>query len=321
MNDLPDDFDRNRLRETWTERHPRSNKAERRLERRRRVRKRNRKPGHFGKANWEAYQHFELYNMIMKAEPKQMYRRAEEWKALSNAIEDTTAKVQKVVEQVMGVWQGQAAVNAGASTTRLMQWAGTASHTAGKVAANMSDYTDAVSTAQRHMPPPGFATAERNFRDGYTVMTTGGPADAVFLKQLTSDGMVSHQEARARKAEAVAVMEGYESQSKSVHDGMPHFTDHETPIQPQPDYTPTPDPPAGGTGGGSGTPGVPPAGSGVPAGNGSTTAAGFVDSFGPGTGPGGGPQGQTTFGGPGSLNSGGGDAVRGGAGFGAGGPG
>lgn len=317
--DAPEDYNRHRFRETWGERHDRTPKEERRLERRREVRQRNRMPGQFGKANWEAYQHYELYNMIMKANPRQMYERAEAWKELANRIEATTAQAQDVVTRVMGSWQGQAAVNAGASTSRLMQWAGTASHTSATVAENMSSYSDAVASAQRNMPPPGFATAERRFRDGYTVMTTGGPADAVFLKQLTSDGMVSHSEARARKAEAVAVMEEYESHSRNVHTAMPHFEDAQEMPKDAPEWTPRPV--DGGSGGGSGS-GFPPGsgpGAGVPGGNSSTTPSSFAPpaTTGPG-GPGGGfPPGTTGFG-PGSLNgNGGADALRGG-GFGAG---
>ena len=330
MNDAPDDYNRHRLHRTFGEKHPPGHDANVKKAEHRAEKNQNRLPEHFGKANWDVYQHYELYNMIMKADPQQMYGRAERWKTLSGAIEDTTSEVQGIMEQVMGVWQGAAAVNAGASTTRLMQWAGEASHTAGQVAANMSTYTDAVERAQRHMPPPAFATAEQRFRDGYTVMTTNGPADAVMLKQLTTDAIVSHEQARARKAEAVAVMEVYESDSRNVHDQMPRFTGPDTEIKPQPEWTPTQQPPGEGGGGGGGTgpgsPGVPGPGTGVgasPSGNSSTSAAGFTDPFGPSSfGPGNGSGGATSFGGPGSLNgSGGADAFRTGSGFGAGFPG
>jgi uncharacterized protein YukE len=326
----PDDYNKHRLHKTWGEKHNLTHEQRRERAANTTHKHKNRLPGHFGKANWNAYQHYELYNMIMKADPRQMYERAEAWKTLSGDIESTTTQVQKVMEQAMTGWQGQAAVNAGTSTSRLMQWAGEASHTAGTVAANMSDYTDAVASAQRRMPDPAFTTAEQRFRDGYTVMTTGGPADAVFLKQLTTDGMVGHQEAHERKAEAVAVMEEYESHSKNVHDGMPHFADAEPTTKPQAAFTPSQPTGAGGGAGGSGgtgSTGFPPAGGGAtgasPSGNGSTSAAGFVDPFGPGGGPNGtGPGGSTSFGGPGSLNgSGGADSFRTGSGFGAGFPG
>ncbi len=315
----PDDYDRHRRHHTWNETHHKDAADRRHARRRTAERHRNRTPGRFGKVNWEAYQHDELYNMIMKADPRQMYERARAWKDLAGAIEHTTGEVQRIVQQVMGSWQGQAAVNAGSATTGLMQWAGAASHTAGTVAARMSDYSEAVATAQRRMPEPAFATAERNFRDGYTVTMTGGPADAVFLRQLLSDGMVSHEQARARKAEAVAVMETYESHSRAVHDEMPHFTDPPPTTTATPAWTPADDPGGGGGAGGGGA--AEPGGgtSAVPGANASTTAASFLDPVGPG---GTGLPGGTTFGGPGSLSgSGGAEALRTGSPFGAGGAG
>ncbi|HEY7597903.1 MAG TPA: PPE domain-containing protein [Actinophytocola sp.] len=331
MNHAPDDYNRDRMHKTFGEKHHLTDEQKAERHHHTTTKRKNRLPGHFGKANWKVYQHYELYNMIMKAKPHQMYVRAEKWKDLSGKIENTTAEIQSIMEQALGVWQGPASVSAGASTTRLMQWASDASHTAGTVAANMSQYTDAVQQAQRNMPPPGFATAEERFRDGYTVMTTGGPADAIMLKALTTDALVSHQEARARKEEAVAVMEAYEAESKDVHTRMPHFTDSDG-TKPQQAWVPPASPGGvsdggGGAGFGPGSAGFPPAGSGVsgssPSGNGSTSAQGFVDPFAPGgTGPGGnGLNGPTSFGGgPGSLN-GGADALRGGSGFGTGFPG
>lgn len=333
-NHASDDYERDRRRETWREAHPPSKRAERRADRRRRQRIRNRRASRFGKINWDAYQHEQLYDMIMRANPATMYARAGEWSTLAGRIEETTGRVQQVVERLMTSWKGQAAVDAAAANTRLMQWAGTASHTAGRIAEGMANYTEAVQTARRRMPEPAFATAERNFREGYTVTTTGGPSDAVFLRELLTDGMVSHEQARARKAEAVAVMETYESDSRQVHDTMPQFTDAHTGVEPGPSWTPEPAgsdaaPPSGG--GSDGAPPYPPtAGTQVGAAPvGTTSAAGFADPGllgGSGSGPGGAGGGTGYGGGPGSLNGvgglgGGADATRGGAGagFGAGG--
>ncbi|HWM06460.1 MAG TPA: PPE domain-containing protein [Actinophytocola sp.] len=324
--DVPKGYDRDRLRQTWREEHGYSKKARKRAKNRTDERKANRKARRFGKVNWDAYQHEQLYDMIHKANPGQMYQRADQWNALAGRIEETTGKVQGVVEAVMRSWQGQAAVNAADANSRLMRWASTASHTANLVATGMSNYTEAVESAKRRMPKPGFATAERNFRDGYTVTLTGGPSDAVFLKELLSDGMVSHEEARARKAEAVEVMSSYETRSKDVHDTTPEFeragaTTKEPPVSPVGTPTPTPLPPPTG---GTEQPTFPPTGSDVPGANASTTAAGFAEPL-PGTGPGGGGPQSTGFGGGvGSLNGSGADSVRGGglgsgAGVGAGG--
>jgi uncharacterized protein YukE len=321
---------------TWREVHGWSDKAKNERERTTKTRERNREPGRFGKVNWNAYQHDQLYDMIKSADPGAMYERAGQWQSLATRIEDTTGKVQQAMQRVMGAWQGQAAVSSAESNTKLMTWAGDASQTANQVAQGMVTYTEAVERAQKHMPEPAFATAERNFRHGYTVVGTGGPSTAVLLKQLTSDGMVSFEQARARKAEAVHVMETYEAQSKDVHDTMPHFTDA-TPVT-----SDVPDRPAGspgtfdqsrppgsgrdggngsGVGGGSGV-GVGVGGAGVGS---STSAAGFTSPGigGPGGAGGGGlPGGGTSFGsgglpgGLGSLGSGGSDVIRNSPGFG-----
>ncbi|MDQ3789155.1 MAG: PPE domain-containing protein, partial [Actinomycetota bacterium] len=222
---VPDDYDRDRRNQTWREVHGWSERARKRRDALRKKRKRNREPGRFGKVNWEAYQHDQLYDMIHRANVGEMANRAGQWSSLAAKIEATTGDVQRVMERVMAAWHGQAAVNSAASNSRLMQWAGTASQTASRIAQGMSSYAEAVDRAQSRMPEPGFATAERNFRDGYTVVGTGGPSTAILLKELLSDGMVSHEEARSRKAEAVQVMEAYEEQSKDVHDTMPHFSD------------------------------------------------------------------------------------------------
>lgn len=329
-------YDHDRKNKTWLEVHGRSKHSKHAARKNRSEKIKNRTEGRFGKVNWDVYQHDQLYDMIMKANPGAMGDRAGQWQSLASSIESTTSKVQQTMERVMGAWQGQAAVSSAESNTRLMTWAGDASRTAGKIAQGMADYTQAVERAQLHMPEPSFATAERNFRDGYTVTGTGGPSTAVLLKQLLSDGMVSHEQARARKAEAVHVMETYEAQSKDVHDGMPHFTDaghttnHVDAWTPTPEVNPPGSPSPSGNGPGFG-PGVgtggmgPGVGVGNDGGNSGTSAAGFVvpsTGAGPGGLPGGGATGGgglpgTAFGGGlGSLGSGGSDVIRNTPGFG-----
>jgi uncharacterized protein YukE len=303
----PDDLDgyrENRRHETWSEVHKPGRGDRARIRANQRKRRRNRQVANFGKVNWDAYQHYQLYDMIMSAKVPEMSARAEQWTALAGKIRETTDDVQRVMQRVTAAWRGDAAVAAADSTSRLMQWAGDASNTADKVSEGMSNYTSAVADAQARMPEPAFSTAERRFRDGYTVEGTGGPSTAVLVNQLLSDGMASHERDRQNKAEAVAVMESYEGQSKDVHDTMPHFTDAAA-VGPGPSGAPQPTPsphpqPAPGPGGGPlPTPG------GVDT---MTTAAGFVE---PGLGGGsttGGPGGYG--GGLGSLGSGGSDVLR-----------
>jgi len=312
-------YDSDRRNETFTEAHRPARETRKRMRASRRRRQRNRELAQFGKVNWDAYQHYQLYDMIMSAKVPEMAARGEQWTALAGKIRETTDEVQRVMQRVTGAWRGDAAVAAADSTSRLMQWAGEASNTADKVSEGMSNYTSAVADAQARMPDPAFSTAEQRFRDGYTVEGTGGPSTAVLVKQLLSDGMASHERDRQNKAEAVAVMESYEGQSKDVHDTMPQFTDAvsggpgpSTPAPspgPHPNPYPTPYPgvdgplPAPVTGDADTT----------------TTAAGFVEPGlgggstpgGPGSGYGGG-----SGGGLGSLGSGGSDVLRGSPGFG-----
>ena len=304
-------YDPNRRHKTWREVNGWTDNEVEATERRRAKKAKNRKHRYFGKINWDAYQHDQLYDMIMKANIGEMSNRAVQWNTLAGKIEATTGDVQRVMERLMGNWRGSASVSSATANTRLMQWAGDASHTATRIASGMSDYTDAVGQAQTHMPPPAFASAERNFRNGYTVAGTGGPSTAILLKQLLSDGMVSHEEARSRKAEAVAVMEAYESQSKDVHDSMPHFNDAaQTTAQPgaspstPPPVTSLPGTPPEGPWAGS-PPATPPLTS--PSPDTSTSAAAVVDApprGGPGLPPG-------LSGGPGGLGGGVGDVSRG----------
>lgn len=220
---VPDGYDRDRLYETWRETHGWSPEALRRKAKRDRSRQRNRRVALHEKINWDSYQHHELYDMIMSAQPRAMAAQSDQWRELAGKIERTTSDAQRALTALMNTWRGTAAVAAAASTTRLMRWAGDASHTATRIAAGLADYTDAVSTAQHRMPEPGFADAERNFRAGHTVVGTGGPSTALLIGQLLSDHMVSHKEAADRKAEAVDVMNSYESDSKTVHNGLPDF--------------------------------------------------------------------------------------------------
>jgi uncharacterized protein YukE len=320
--DVPDNYNRHRRNKTWREVHGWSDPEEKQHADLRGKRKRNREPGRFGKVNWDAYQHDQLYDMIHRADLGEMSTRASQWSSLANKIEGTTADVQRVMERVMGAWHGQAAVNSATSNTRLMRWAGTASQTASTIAEGMATYTDAVDRAQSRMPEPGFASAERNFRNGYTVTGTGGPSTAVLVQQLLSDGMVSHEQARARKAEAVQVMETYEGQSKDVHDTMPHFSDATpttdqgvgpwsgSPSDPSPVPTPGPGPQQ-----------VPPVSGQFPGtgGNSTTSPSGFVDpAFASPGASGNGPGGTGYGGGLGSLGSGGSDIVRNTPGYGGG---
>ncbi len=219
------DYDRDRERQYYSEAHDPSERAQRRLDRQKLARKRNREVADFDRINWDAYDHDQLYDMIMTADPSVMGGRARKWSALSAEIEETTSRVQGIVQNLLGSWRGPAAVQAADSNTRLTQWAGEAGHTAARIGEGLSNYTNAVIDAQVRMPEPVFYYAEKNFMAGYDVKVNDGPSGALMLKQLTDDQQPKLEERNAAKAEAVRVMKSYATQSQDVHATLPNFAD------------------------------------------------------------------------------------------------
>lgn len=314
----PKGYDRDRMHETVRERHGISREAVKKRNRRRHKKRRNRVLRRFGTVNWDVYQHDQLYDMIMSANPRVMEARTHQWRQLASSIESTTAEVQRTMQRLMTTWRGSSSVAMAQSSTQLMQWADDASLISNQIAAGMANYTEAVSRAQVHMPPPAFATAERNFREGYSVVGTGGPSTAVLIRELISDGMVSHEAARARKEEAVQVMKVYEDDSRNVHDTLPLYSDSPSvsggggsgAVTPSPGVSTPPGPAPGET---------PPPAPGAEVGTSvddSTTTAGFTPStagIGPGGGvPGGVPGSAAGVGGFTGAPGAGADTVRGG---------
>lgn len=171
--------------------------------------------------NWDYYAHHELYDMIMSANVGTMGQRAQTWKQVADGIRATTDDVQRTIQRMLNSWTGAAAVTAGASITRLTQWADEANDRATRIAAGLTRYTEAVELAQHKMPPPEFAYAKDNFTQGFDVKGTGGPSTAILIAQLLSDqepNFKKHQEAHA---EAVQVMRIYASGSQEAHNSTP----------------------------------------------------------------------------------------------------
>lgn len=317
-----------RDRGTYGEEHKDDKRYQRNMAKARNKRRRNERfavKAAFHGINWNAYTHHGLYDMIMTANPKAMGQRAQAWSELAREIERTTGEVQRSVDRLLKTWRGAAAVSAAGSNTELAGWADEMSHRTTGIAAGLVQYTEAVEEAQKRMPPPEFASAEKLLRQGYDVIATGGPSSAYLVQALVDDQKPDADKANAAKAEAVRVMQTYGTQSQQVHDEMPYF--YEAP--PTANGAPDSEPIGGGDGGGGDTgggtsprplpaqpgPGVlgDTDGDGIPD---STTAESFTPgTSGPG-GPGGpGYGGGTGYGGlPGGGYGSGGDATRGGPG-------
>lgn len=299
------EYDEDRKGRYYSDDHDPSARQRRLENRRRRVRRANLRDEAFGKVNWNVYTHRNLYQMIMSAEPSTMGARASRWAQVAQGVDDSTEAVQKVVQNLMFHWRGPSAVSAAASVSTLNRWATEAGQTAHQVGVGLDSYTSTVAEAKTKMPEPVHYHAERWFRDGYDVTSLSGPEGAYMMDALLDDHLPSKRESDKAKAEAVRVMEQYESASQTVHTSLP------APFQAAPQVAPGADAP------GAPAP-LPPVGVGV--GGGGTSAAsavpipgpGPVTGFGPGAGgfPGGVP--GATPGGPGGFGPGG---------FGPGGPG
>ncbi|GAA3533010.1 hypothetical protein GCM10022222_15480 [Amycolatopsis ultiminotia] len=296
-------YEKHRKHETYRQEHPLSAAQRRRVNRTRKIQRKNEQTKSFGKINWSAYNHRQLYDMIMTADPAAMGSDAHSWAQLALNVDASTAAVHKTVQKLLLSWRGGAAGGAAQSASKLTTWGAGASETMRKVGDDLDHYTNAVTTARNKMPEPVFYSAENQFRDGYDVNAASGPSGAVMVDQLLDDHLPAKKKATQAKTEAVRVMEHYESTSKGVHDRLPHFTD-------APMATRSDDAGSGGSGGGAGS------GSGGGSGDDSTTTS-SSDPSGSGGMPGlGGP--GSGAGAPGSIGAGGAGGAGSGLGSGAG---
>jgi hypothetical protein len=219
---------------------------ERRKKRRvRKQRRANLRDEAFGKINWDAYRHDQLWDMIKSAEPPKLGEQAYHWAKLAADIDTTTSDVRTLTQRLLLSWKGPSAVKAAGSVSALIGWAATAGKNARQVGDGLDAYTSAIGEAQRKMPEPVHYYAERWFREGYDVKALDGPNGAYLLDDLLDDHLPKKQEAERAKAEAVHVMEQYEAASKGVHTALPPAFDEAPPVTS--DSTPRPSPVPGDT--------------------------------------------------------------------------
>ncbi|WP_033292610.1 WXG100 family type VII secretion target [Amycolatopsis jejuensis] len=217
-------YEEHRKHRLWSEDHPLTPAQRRRVHRTQLMQRANMRDESFGKINWNAWAHTTLYDMIMTADPAEMGSSAHRWAKLALDVDTSTAAVHKTVQKLLLSWRGGAAGNAAQSASKLTSWGAGASETMRTVGDRLDHYTSAVETARHKMPEPVFYVAENQFRDGYDLNAAAGPSGAVMVDQLLDDHLPAKRNAAQAKAEAVRVMEGYESTSKGVHDRLPHFT-------------------------------------------------------------------------------------------------
>lgn len=218
-------YDTHRKHRYYTQDHPLTAAQRQRVRRLDRARSANDRDASFGKINWAAYDHQQLWDMIHSSDPAAMGTAAHRWAQLAVGVDSTTSEVHKTVQKLLLSWRGPSAVRAAESASKLTAWGAGASATMRDVGEGLDSYTNALLEARDTMPEPVYYSDVRHFREGYDVKASSGPSAAILVDQLLDDHLPTKQEETTAKAKAVRVMERYESTSKQVHDRLPQFTD------------------------------------------------------------------------------------------------
>lgn len=294
-------------------------------------------PQRLGDVRWEGFTHHHMWNMIMDAEPNDVFGRYRRWQDLGTELASVDEAVQSTLNTLFGAWQGVAAMRAAQANTRLLAWAQEATEISQGIGEQLGGYGNALVQARKTMPVPRALPQEQAFRAGQDVTVDSDLANSYVPLQLMTDHLATTRERVEAREGAIAVMRAFESEAYNVREEVratgtfeptpqvtvvnaPGPVDHEPPPYVPPPVPPLPPGPY---------PPVPPGGPGYPPGEEGpvdTEVAGVPGGGGPGTGPGGGPGGGWWSGGglsglPGQGQGGQSGGGPGGAGFGALGPG
>ncbi|SES28043.1 PPE family protein [Lentzea xinjiangensis] len=228
----------------FTEEHRPTAKQVRRQKRLRAQRRANLREDAFdsGTIRWEAYTHQQMWDMVHSADLPGMSVRSGQWQDLAPKLRGTSRSVQDVVNRLTGSWRGPSAELAAQAASALTSWGEAVGDSAEKVAAGLETYTTVLQETKRRLPEPVHYWAERHFKEGYDVKVVDGPQGLHLLEQLTDDHMPTKLEARNAKAEAVAVMQVYENESRSTRGTLPVFDTAPATAQPPGPVTPPPPP-------------------------------------------------------------------------------
>ncbi|TNC20195.1 PPE domain-containing protein, partial [Amycolatopsis alkalitolerans] len=216
-------YNTHRKHRYYTQDHPLSAGQRRRIRRLRQIQKVNQRESTFGKINWQAYDHQQLWDMVQSSDPSAMGTAAHRWAKLAVDVDSATADVHKTVQKLLLSWRGGSAVSAADSASKLTAWGAGASGTMREIGDGLDTYTSALIEARNRMPEPVYYSDVRHFREGYDVQASSGPSGAILADQLLDDHLPSKREATRAKAEAVRVMDQYEATSKGVHEKLPTF--------------------------------------------------------------------------------------------------
>ncbi|SDP31772.1 PPE domain-containing protein [Lentzea jiangxiensis] len=229
----------------YSEEHKPTARQIRREKRLRAQRRRNLREDAFdsGTIRWEAYTHQQMWDMVHAADVPGMSVRSAQWQELAPQLRDTSRSVQNIVGKLMSSWRGPSAELATQAASALTSWGETVADSSERVARGLETYTTVLQETKRRMPEPVHYWAERRLREGYDVKVPDGPQGANLLDQLIDDHTPSKAEARDAKAQAVAVMQVYESESRNTRSTLPVFDTAPEVAQPPTPVSPPVTPP------------------------------------------------------------------------------
>jgi uncharacterized protein YukE len=199
---------------------------------------------------WEGYSHRQMWDMIMRSRPAELFARADQWRAAADRLVECNRTIQQRLNALLATWQGPAAEAAAFSGQRLLDWAQEAATYASTVGTQLNNYGNALVSARLRMPQPQHRWAELSFRDGEGANALEGTAGAHILLQLLSDRLPTAQQARAAKRDAVQIMRELEGNATEAERAMPQFTSapkttYEAPTRPVTPFPSDPSPSPG----------------------------------------------------------------------------
>jgi hypothetical protein len=198
-----------------------------------------------GGVRWEGYSHRQMWDMIMRSQPDELFRSVDQWRSAAIRLEECNKTLQQRLNTLLVTWQGPAAQAAADSQQRLLNWAQEAATRASTVGTQLGNYGNALVSARLRMPQPQHRWAELDFRDGDGANALDGTAGAHLLLQMLSNRLPTAQQAREAKRGAIQIMRELEANAVEAERAMPQFsnapnTTNEGPLHREP---PIPRPP------------------------------------------------------------------------------
>lgn len=181
-------------------------------------------PQKLGHVRWEGFSHKHMWNMIMRAQPDDVFRRHCDWNDIGRDLIGINKDIQVALNSLFQTWRGTASLTAALGNSQLLSWSQDSAEVTQVVGEELGCYGNALVDARKRMPQPRISNTERLFREGDGAVVPEGPENAFMLRQLLSDHLPSNKERRQAKADAVQVMRTFETEAVSVEHRLPTYS-------------------------------------------------------------------------------------------------